>query len=422
MYRLAVVVVLLLSTLLWAETQEEAYYRAMKAEETGDISAAVKAFEEAVALAGPYTAELQEILQGYYEALGIKGETEKKSPFSFRFLGDVGFNGLKYNESKTREDVDEYGGDLYVSLTPFLDYVSGDYLHSFGLEVSGDWFLMNDNMPALDTSDWNLSLGAEYALVGTTMMLNVGVNLNLAEREATSFSVFGWGQKEFYRNGKNRFGAALWAYYKSSGPLSSALYATWNYSSTYGLNGSAHLGVRFEADSVLNYKKYVSDYGSSVLDIVEKAYDALYGNSMDACLQTYGEQCFFMNTDSLFWEKLVDEVTDTINVPVTKYYGAWIGPTLRGKLAYKFRSDVSVEAKANLFYGYVLDGPDEDYEKIQKFTGTWGGMVYWKRSFCQLYLGFEQIYRYYVLPKYYKAIYSKSSLLSQLKAGAKWEF
>lgn len=424
MYRLAVVVVLLLSTFLWAETQEEAYYRAMKAEESGDISAAVKAFEEAVALTGPYTAELQEILQGYYEALGIKGESEKKSPLSFRFLGDVGFNGLKYNESKTRDDVDEYGGDLYVSLTPFLDYAVGDYLHSFGLEASGDWFLMNDNMPALDTSDWNLSLGAEYALIGPTLMLNVGANLNLAEREAASFSAFGFGLKEFYRNGKNRFGAALWAYYKSTGPLSSALYATWNRTATYGWSGNAYLGVRFEADSVMNYKQYVDDYKNAVISTVEQAYDAGRMAYMDACFQEHVdniEQCFEMNLDSLYWDQLVNEVADTISVATTNYYALWLGPALRGKVSYKFRTNITLEAKANLSYGFVLDGPDEDYEKVQKFSGTWGGMISWKPKFCQLYLGFEQIYRYYVLPEYYKNIYSKSSMLSQLKAGVKWE-
>ena len=44
--------VLLLVTALFAETQQEAYYRAMKAEEAGDIAAALKAFEEAAALPG----------------------------------------------------------------------------------------------------------------------------------------------------------------------------------------------------------------------------------------------------------------------------------------------------------------------------------------------------------------------------------
>ena len=46
---------LALVALLYAETQEDAYYRAMKFEEAGDITAALQAFEEAAALPGEYT-------------------------------------------------------------------------------------------------------------------------------------------------------------------------------------------------------------------------------------------------------------------------------------------------------------------------------------------------------------------------------
>ena len=43
-----------LATALYAETQEEAYYRAMKLEEAGDITSALKAFEEANGIKVPY--------------------------------------------------------------------------------------------------------------------------------------------------------------------------------------------------------------------------------------------------------------------------------------------------------------------------------------------------------------------------------
>ena len=52
-------ILLVLATALFAETQEEAYYRALKLEEAGDIPAALQAFEEAAALPGEYTEEIQ---------------------------------------------------------------------------------------------------------------------------------------------------------------------------------------------------------------------------------------------------------------------------------------------------------------------------------------------------------------------------
>ena len=45
-------ILLVFATALFAETQEQAYYRALKFEEAGDIPAALQAFEEAVALPG----------------------------------------------------------------------------------------------------------------------------------------------------------------------------------------------------------------------------------------------------------------------------------------------------------------------------------------------------------------------------------
>ena len=49
------VVILLLSSVLLAETQEAVYFRALKAEEAGDITLALESFEEAAALAAFYS-------------------------------------------------------------------------------------------------------------------------------------------------------------------------------------------------------------------------------------------------------------------------------------------------------------------------------------------------------------------------------
>lgn len=379
----------------------------MKAEESGDISAAVKAFEDAVKISGPYTDEIREILENYYEALGIKGEREV-SPFSWRFVSDLGFYGLHYDENGASSRVNEFGGDLFLSTGANIDYTSGDKLHSLGVNLTGDWFLMNDNMPALDTSDWTLDIGADYSLITSTYVINVGVDLNLAQGASPSISFLTLGQKEFYQKGLHRFGGAAWLYYDTDGPLSLALFASWNRTATYGWNGSANLGLRLEADSVMDYRRYMQEYGKALKEIADHICPP--GDSSEAC------------EDSVVWQQVFDQKADSLNVPIHRYFGKWLGPTVRGRASYRFKNNIAVETKVNLFYGFVVDGPDADYEKMKKFTGSWGASVYWKPSFWTAYFGFEQIYRNYILHNYYKGVYPESTLLTELKLGFKLAF
>ena len=442
------VVILLLSSVLLAETQEAAYFRALKAEEAGDITLALESFEEAAALPGPYTEEIREIVKEYYKALGVS-EDSADNPWSFRFLGNLGFYGLRYSEFGGVDEVTEHGGDLFLSLTPFLDYTTGDYIHSFGIGFNSDWFLANENMPALDTNDWKFSLGLEYSLVGSSILLDIGVDLNFAQGEDVSPSFFGWIEKDFFRKEKNRLGMAAWGYYDADGPLAFALYGAWHRTSTYGWNAAAYVGGRFEADSAVDYVGYLAAYEAALQDAFNEAApyerEPFEGggaerwdnrgarNPMDACLETYGEECFeweISKIDSIYWSthsrpdsssaNSLDSATD-VSVAVPKYYAKWLGPTLRSRLSYKFRNGLSLEARLNLFYGFVLDGPDSDYEKIRKFSGSWGGTVFWKPNSLTLYLGLEQFYKHYGLPAYYKGIYPQNTLLSELKAGLKWE-
>ena len=442
------VVILLLSSVLLAETQEAAYFRALKAEEAGDITLALESFEEAAALPGPYTEEIREIVKEYYKALGGT-EDSADDPWSFRFLGNLGFYGLRYSEFGGVDEVTEHGGDLFLSLTPFLDYTTGDYIHSFGIGFNSDWFLANENMPALDTNDWKFSLGLEYSLVGSSILLDIGVDLNFAQGEDVSPSFFGWIEKDFFRKEKNRLGMAAWGYYDADGPLAFALYGAWHRTSTYGWNAAVYVGGRFEADSAVDYVGYLAAYEAALQDAFNEAApyerEPFEGggagrwdnrgarNPMDACLETYGEECFeweISKIDSIYWSthsrpdsssaNSLDSATD-VSVAVPKYYVTWLGPTLRSRLSYKFRNGLSLEARLNLFYGFVLDGPDSDYEKIRKFSGSWGGTVFWKPNSLTLYLGLEQFYKHYGLPAYYKGIYPQNTLLSEIKLGLKWE-
>ena len=434
--RSAVVALLLFVSVLFAESQEAVYYRAMKAEEAGDVSTALAAFEEAVQIPGPYTEEIREIIEEYYKALG--STAEQKHPWSFRFLGDLGFYGLRYNEYGGVEKVSESGGDIFYALTPFVDYSTGDWIHSFGIGFSGDWFVANDDMPVLDTNDWNVSVGLEYSLVGKSLLLDVGADIKIVEGAYVSPNFYAWVERDFYRFEKQRIGAAVWGYYDPDGPLSFALYGAWHRTIPYGLNGSVYVGARFEADSAVDYVSYLAAYEKALAEQERETeqtpeyqggYNSMYGgwqNPMAACLEAYGSECYGWNIgkmDSIYWaQQNASQNTESIvDMKVPKYYAKWLGPTLRSLLSYKFRRNITLEARLNLFYGFVLDGPDSDYEKMGKFSGVWGSMLYWKPNALTLYLGFEWFYKHYSLPEYYKGVYPENSILSEFKTGFKWE-
>lgn len=432
------VAILLLASVLMAETQQEAYYRAMQAEEAGDIPAALKSFEEAVLLPGPYTEEIQEIIEQYKLALGESESSDDKtagdeSSLSFRFLGELGFYGLHYTENGWVNEVSENGGDLFLSLSSFADYTQGNYIHSLGLSVSGDRFLNNDDMPALDTCDWKVTLGLEYVLVAPFFLANVGVEFNKAGEKSLSPAFYGWLEPDFIKYEKQRFGAAVWGYYDSEGPLSFALYGAWHRASVYGWNGNVYLGVRFEADSVLDYERYLTDYENAYREADSSGAEGGYGNMEGDFPWGWGfppgQENPFMPYP-MGWPSFAAPVeipsSDTaevhVVVPIHKAYSRWIGPSLRSKISYKFRSQISIEGVLNLFYGFVLDGPDSNYEKIKKFNGIWGLNFYWTPSVVTVYAGIEQLYRWYDLPNYYKGVYARNGFLSELKVGVRWKF
>ena len=373
-----------LATALYAETQEEAYYRAMKLEEAGDITSALKAFEEAVALPGEYTDEIQGIIRDYKSALGLAdGENSsaasEASPWEFHVAGELGLYGMHYKETGL-EDA-EKGGDLFLNVNPYFDYTTATWSHTFAASVQGDYFLNNEEMSVLDTNDWNLVF-------------------------------YLWFEKDLFRFEKQRVGAVAWAYYQTSGPMSLAAYASWHRTVSEGLNGTVYVGAKFEADSAFDYKSFMKSY-------------ATYKQSVSA----YNE----------YWQYLSDhgaEMTDDeyemyeANSPAEpsvesivyrQTMGKWFGPVFRSRISYKFKNRFSVEAKMNLFYGFAVGGPDEDFKKIKKFNGTWGGSASWKYKMMTFYLGLERNYKHMDLPNFYKGLYRESTVLTQLKLGVKWD-
>lgn len=405
---------LALVALLYAETQEDAYYRAMKFEEAGDITAALQAFEEAAALPGEYTEEIQGIIREYKSALGLadddsSGAANKANPWEFHVAGELGLYGMHYKE--TGLDTAEKGGDLFINVNPYFDYVSGIWSHTFAASVQGDYFLNNDEMSVLDTNDWNLVLGLEYTLMGRGMLLDLGYDFNI-EGDQLYSDFYLWFEKDLYKFEKQRVGVVAWAYYQTSGPMSFAAYASWHRTVSEGLNGTVYVGAKFEADSAFDYKSFMESYA-------EYKQAASTYNDYWQYLSDHGAEMGDAEYEAYVSNSPVEPSVESVVYRQTM--GKWFGPVFRSRISYKFKNRISVEAKMNLFYGFAVGGPDEDFKKIKKFNGTWGGSVSWKYKMMSFYLGLERNYKHMELPNFYKGLYRESTVLTQLKLGVKWD-
>ena len=348
--RVLAVAILLLVSCLFAESQESAYYKALKAEENGDVSESIKWFETALEIDGPYTEEIKEILDEYYEALGMD-----KSALGFRLSADLSFIGIRYDG--------ENRGEAVLSLASFLDYTSGSWIHSLGLVYSGNVFL-GDTLSVLDTVSWNVSPGLEYDLIAPSFILSAGLNFNI-NPEDWNPAYFVWLEKDWLRFGKQKVGTAVSFFNENKGILTATLFASLHRYAPYGFNMHLFLGPRLESDDVFDYERYLEDYTT-----------------------------------------------------LREYNVKWLGPQLRGKMAYKFRYNIKTELTANVFYGLVVDGPSAEYEKMGKLSGSWGPTISWTPNVLSLYLGGEQVFKRYInMPPAYQDVYDKGIYLWKLKAG-----
>jgi len=446
--RLAAIVLLLLSSLLMAETQADIYFRAMKAEEAGDIPAALELFEQAVEMGGEYTEEIQEIIDEYKAALG---EDEKTHSVSLRLLGDVGYNHLFYSESGGFKDFDENEGDAFVSTTGFVDLSVGNWIHSFGVSFVGDLFVANDGVSALDTNDWTIAPGLEYSLVGTNVLLDAGLDFNKPNKSKLELSLYAWLELDFKHWEKQRAGMALWAYNRGDGPTSFALYGSWHRTASVGFNASVYVGARYEADSLADILGFLSKIAQENASSEPASSESDYGQYdpwnqdpqggwdsrdpygqqqsfeyyMNLCQQEHGDECFDLSNglvESYMYQQTVDTTTTTSeDLVLDSYWTRWIGPSIRARLAYKFRSKIALEGKLNLFYGFVVDGASDVYEDLSRFSGTWGATVKWNPNFLTFYLGVEQVYVRYSVPAELDDYYPDNTSLLELKAGVKFE-
>lgn len=416
----------LLASALFAQTQQDIYRQALEAEEAGDVSKSIELFEKARDAGGEYTEEINEILAEYYEALGGDADT---SEVSFRFLGNLGFYGLHYAEYGSTKDISENGGDLFASVSGYLDFSTGNWIHSIGVAFVSDWFVTNEDMPVLDTNDWTMAPGLEYSLVGQRLLLDIGVDFNITSEGDFNPAGYGWVEFDIARYTAQRFGVAGSIYYRKDGPATAGVFGSWHRSETQGLNGSAYLGAKYEADYLLDILDYV---GSSQEDCERDA----WGNCIDQTFPTINfeevvAKCVAENGDSLCWDPNVfqpyidaayAELDQTEDLSFDRYWSRWIGPSFQLRLSYLFKTKISVETKFDLFYAFLVDGASAEYEKMGKFSGKWGLVFNWNPNWLTLYLGAEQTYLRYVLPNSLKDYFPETCLLTSLKAGVKVEF
>lgn len=239
----------LLPVFVFAETQETIYDQALKAEEKGDIANALALFEKASNTEGPYTEEINEIIEVYKEALEID-----ESPWGLSFSAKISYAEISYKEEFLGQSETEHGKDLRFNAEVNLDYAMDNAMHSLGASFSTNWMISNE-MPSLDTTKWSISPTIEYTLFLNDLLFNIGADFNIIEGDSLNIAPFTWTEVTLLHLDSQKFGIALWAYYRNDGYQTSTLYASWRYKSQNPLGSTVMIGAKFEADSVMNYSK-----------------------------------------------------------------------------------------------------------------------------------------------------------------------
>lgn len=403
--RIAAVALLLLVSHLFAESQESAYYRALKAEEAGDVTKSIELFEKAAAIDGPYTDEINEILKEYYSALGIINN----SSLSYRFLGDLSFHGIHYDESWEYGRIRDYGNEAFLSLSFSVDYAASNLIHSFVLNYMGSAFI-GDTISPLDSAKWTMAPGVEYDLVGANFVFCANVDFKFNSEDWNPLW-YGWFEKIWQRWDRHKLGTAFSISKDWNGPLAASLFASWHVYNPRGFNMSIFLGPRLYAEKIFDYEAWLM----SVQSVDE---DSVNNSGENYNPWEYGGQWGNNPYETTENEESADSTWNEAYFP--RYNVKWIGPYLRSKFIYKFRYNVTTEFKLNLFYGFAADGPNKAYERMNKFTGTWGPTVFWSPNIMTFYAGVENIFRqYFDVPVLYKGFLSDEISIWEWKLGVK---
>ena len=401
--RVTAVALLLLVSLLFAESQESVYYRALKAEESGNVTESIELFEKAAEVGGPYTEEINEILKEYYQALGIGN-----SSLSYRFLGDLSFHGIYYEESWDYGNIREYGNEAFWTLSFSLDYSVSNLIHSFVLNYMGNAYV-GDKISPMDSVKWMMAPGIEYDLVGTNFVFCANVDLKFNSEDWNPL-LYGWFEKIWLRWDRHKLGTAFSLSKEWNGPLIAAMFASWHIYNPRGFNMSLLLGPRL-------YVEKVFDYDAWLMSTSTAENSTEYNNWNNYNPWENGGQW-----GNPYGESEQEESADsTWSGDYFPHYNVkWIGPYLRSKFTYKFRYNITTEFKLNLFYGFAADGPSKAYERMNKFTGTWGPTVYGSPNIMTLYTGVENNFRrYFDIPALYQEYLSDKISIWEWKLGVK---
>ena len=244
-------------------------------------------------------------------------------------------------------------------------------------------------------------------------MICAGIDFKINEKEWYPV-LFGWVEKNFLRMDRNRFGVALSVSKEWDHQFVASLFASWRRFNTRGFNASLLVGPKVTADNIFDYDAWLQAYQASFYR--EPPQEPWERDSSE-----FGGWGMEPPPDEQDMENIADSTWDENYYP--KYNVKWVGPYLRGKFSYKFRYNITAELNMNLFYGLVVDGPNSDYEKMNKFTGLWGPTFYWSPNIMTFYAGVENVFRrYFDIPDTYKNVLSDSMSLWEAKIGMKLDW
>ena len=237
---------------------------------------------------------------------------------------------------------------------------------------------------------------------------------------------------------KQRLGAALWGYTRWGGNTSAAAYATWHRTVPVGLNGQVYAGVRYEADSLADVIGFVDKLSEDCeRNEFGMCIDGGYGsmpqmpNGWELCVAEHTEaECadnsngllmsYFEAAYTAWWEE-VSQTGEQPEVKMEYRWTRWMGPTIRSKISYRFRNKIALETKLNVLYSFLVDGASSEYEKTRKFSTQWGLTFLWNPNIFTFYVGFEQLYLHYWLPKSLDGAFPDNSLVNEVKLGVKFD-
>lgn len=399
-----------------AETQDSLFERALDAESAGDIPATIELLEQASAYKGSYDAEIRNILNSYYDALGVDTVS---SGLDKNFMAKLEGGGYDYDEYGDTAGASELSAEAYLLLGGGVVYSTKSGLeHSITASLATDFFF-REKETVFDTSRWAFTPELEYTLQGSWFAVGTDVDFYVSERDGFVPSLSLFGERDFYQNesGTNRSGFYSAIYASHSGRARVQLSLYFERHPERGFWFYTGIGGRLERDTVVNV--YFDNGGNEIVDtasyaVADSGSGWEYGSIADMNRQKY-------------------------------YTGkpSSLGPELRLFAGYKFSDAWSVTFRGTLFEGFALRSdswiaPAEDSTALDEngqplivnrtYTrksllgyGSFRGE--WKYKHFSAYAALEAHFlRYQSLPKDHPELTSYASVWKGVRLGTSIRF